>query len=254
MFIKTCKYCGNKFETKRYPTVFCSQSCYFKYKRAKANENRLKLIEAYDKSLGAFLKDGYIYFKKKCAHCGNEFYANKSTGKYCCQKCHDEASWERSSKRRKAPSPSLMKGVALKMMKTCEMCGKSFVSQKITTRFCSSACARKFRNTSGYGQTEKIQKQKTPLEPKDLMRISEAAEYLSISRTTLYRALWDGAFEVSEVHGVYLIRKSSIDEYLASNSTIFKRHAEKDGLDNPEVKIYANPIATTPSEYITLVK
>ena len=86
------------------------------------------------------------------------------------------------------------------------------------------------------------------------MRISEAAEYLSISRTTLYRALWDGAFEVSEVHGVYLIRKSSIDEYLASNSTIFKRQAEKDGLDNPEVKIYANPIATTPSEYITLVK
>ena len=77
MFIMTCKYCGNKFETKRYPTVFCSQSCYFKYKRAKANENRLKLIEAYDKSLGAFLKDGHIYFKKKCAHCGNEFY-------HCC--------------------------------------------------------------------------------------------------------------------------------------------------------------------------
>ena len=81
MFQKTCKQCGTVFKTTRYPTVFCSQSCYFKFKRAEANKKRLEQIQTYDKSLGAFLKDGYIYFHKTCANCGREYITRFINGK-----------------------------------------------------------------------------------------------------------------------------------------------------------------------------
>ena len=49
-----------------------------------------------------------------------------------------------------------------------------------------------------------------PKKPKDLMRIADVAEYMSMSRTSVYRAMWKGAFEVTEVGGVVLIKKSSV--------------------------------------------
>ena len=55
MFQKTCKQCGIVFQivfkTTSYPTVLCSQSCYFKFKRAEANKKHHEQIQSYDKSL-----------------------------------------------------------------------------------------------------------------------------------------------------------------------------------------------------------
>lgn len=253
MFKKTCKYCGKTFETKRYPSVFCSQSCYFKYKRAAANEKRLEQIIAYDKSLGAFLKDGYIYFRKKCVYCGNSFISTKSTGKYCCIRCHDADGASRRRKNRKPIESSALKGVSLKIVKTCEMCRKRFVARKAITKFCSSECARKFRRKYYKSPDPSNKVPENPISSKELMRIAEAAEYLSVSRTTLYRALWNGLFEVTEVQGVYLIRKASIDEYVEKNASIILKRADESVSLEPEAT-YANPIVANPNEYITLTE
>lgn len=86
------------------------------------------------------------------------------------------------------------------------------------------------------------------------MRIAEAAEYLSVSRTTVYRALWNGLFEASEVQGVYLIRKTSIDAYVEKNASVISKRTGESVSRDPVQATYANPIAANPNEYITLTE
>lgn len=40
-FEKKCECCGKKFETKRYPTKYCSQACYRKMQRTAVNKRKI---------------------------------------------------------------------------------------------------------------------------------------------------------------------------------------------------------------------
>ena len=88
-FEKTCECCGKKFVTKRYPTKYCSQQCYFKVRRTKKNERKMQLIQQYDSSIGVICQDGKLLYPKVCEHCGKEFMAPRPNGRFCCTKCHD---------------------------------------------------------------------------------------------------------------------------------------------------------------------
>ena len=59
-FQRKCKFCGKVFNTKRYPNQFCSQSCYFKSKRAERNAAKVKAIKESDPDLRPVIVDGYV--------------------------------------------------------------------------------------------------------------------------------------------------------------------------------------------------
>lgn len=88
-FEKTCEWCGKQFQTKRYPTKFCSQSCYFKNRAAAKNQRKIQLIKQYDSSLDVVCEGSRMFYRKICDHCGKEFLAPRSNGRFCCTKCHD---------------------------------------------------------------------------------------------------------------------------------------------------------------------
>ena len=57
-----------------------------------------------------------------------------------------------------------------------------------------------------------------------------------------------GAFEVTEVGGVVLIKKSSVDAYISKNSESRKRIIEQE----PAQEISVNPVISNSLEYITI--
>lgn len=71
---------------------------------------------------------------------------------------------------------------------------------------------------------------------------------MSMSRTSVYRAMWKGAFEVTEVGGVVLIKKSSVDAYNSKNSESRKRIMEPESAQ----EISVNPVISNSLDYITI--
>ena len=57
-FQRKCRFCGKVFETKRYPNQFCSQSCYFKSKRAQRNAAKVNAIKQANPELQPVIQDG----------------------------------------------------------------------------------------------------------------------------------------------------------------------------------------------------
>lgn len=49
------------------------------------------------------------------------------------------------------------------------------------------------------------------VDDKPLMRLSEAAEYLGVSRRWLYRRIWSGELPASKIGGLYFVRKEDLD-------------------------------------------
>ena len=86
-FEKKCECCGKMFETKRYPTKYCSQACYRKMQRTAVNKRKMKLMKQYDSSLDVICDDGTLRFRKVCDHCGKEFIAYKQTTMFCSSAC-----------------------------------------------------------------------------------------------------------------------------------------------------------------------
>ena len=107
-FQRKCRFCGKVFETKRYPNQFCSQSCYFKSKRAQRNAAKVNAIKQANPELQPVIQDG-----------------NGS-----CQK--DQS----------LHVPILHEGY-LRYRHVCEYCGKSFLSPNENVKFCSKSCYRK---------------------------------------------------------------------------------------------------------------
>ena len=86
-FEKTCECCGKTFVTKRYPTKYCSQSCYRKMQRTAVNLRKMQFMKQYDSSLEVTCDDGKLRFRKFCAHCGKEFTGYKQTTMFCSSAC-----------------------------------------------------------------------------------------------------------------------------------------------------------------------
>lgn len=60
---------------------------------------------------------------------------------------------------------------------------------------------------------------KMALGPHDILTPKQAAEYLQLSRKTVYRIIERGELIAARVGGQYRIRKSHVDLFLASRST-----------------------------------
>ena len=70
--------------------------------------------------------------------------------------------------------------------------------------------------------------------PSDLLRLSEAARYLGVSRRWLYRRIWSGELPASKVGGLYFIRKSDLDALVTPARATASARMEAEPRISPE--------------------
>lgn len=111
----------------------------------------------------------------------------------------------------------------MQITKKCECCGKTFIAQKTTTRYCSHKCnskaykqeKRQFKmvgiNYSTMKEIERISDKYEKIKDKEYLSVSETAFLLSVGRTTTYRYLREGKLKAIQTKGKTFIRRSDID-------------------------------------------
>ena len=96
-----------------------------------------KQITRVDKSITPIMAT--IYYDKACAFCGDAFKASRPRGKYCSQRCANDAyiAWRRMKMEQKRAKA-----------KTCILCSAPVLQGKGRIRlYCSAACKQKaYRN------------------------------------------------------------------------------------------------------------
>ena len=223
-FEKTCECCGKKYVTKRYPTKYCSAQCYNKLRRTRRNERKMELIQQYDSAFPVVCQDGILRYPKVCDHCGKEFMAPRPNGRFCCTKCHDAHDRKNRQEYKDVVTSeerrNILKGKFLPLKKYCTHCGKEFTAYKQTTMFCSSACAKKYRihqeltyrATKVTAQSVEQERSRVMYKwaDKEVLTASAAAEYLGVSRKSIYRWAAQGILKPVTLPGEFLISKESI--------------------------------------------
>lgn len=269
-FQRKCKFCGKVFNTKRYPNQFCSQSCYFKSKRAERNAAKVKAIKESDPDLRPVIVDGYVRYKHQCKYCKREFMSVRSSASFCSKQCY-----RRQMKGLKDESDKIAKvaetleraeyynekfrGKALKFTKVCPVCGQEFVASKVTTMFCSNACARRFRqHQSAEERQKRMTAQKVELQltkaksvASDTMRPEEVARYLGVARATVYRYIEKGIIPAVMLPGATLIARDCLDE-LFRQGKVFREPRKAPVRIMPEVQ--HSPVVEQSGEYISIAE
>ena len=105
----------------------------------------------------------------------------------------------------------------MKHEKYCKYCGKKFIAEKSHTRYCSHTCNRRaYKAELKKRNYEFIDELETSLQMakdsvKEILSVSEAAEFLGIGKSTLYRYIANGIVKVLQLPGVVRIRKKDIE-------------------------------------------
>ena len=112
-----------------------------------------------------------------------------------------------------------MTATKITVKRVCEFCGKEFVSQKITTRFCSKDCANKAYKMrlrlKNVQQSEKQTEEKPAsiLKNKEYLSVNEAAIILGVSRKSAYNLIYKGILSATRFSKrLTIIRRSDIEE------------------------------------------
>ncbi len=105
----------------------------------------------------------------------------------------------------------------------CQHCGQEFVAKTTVTKFCSDNCAK--RNYKKRKREEKIQQapsldkqqlqfNRSRVEEKEFLSISETCSLIGASRMTIYRQIKNGNIRVSKIGRRVIIKRSEIDNLL----------------------------------------
>jgi excisionase family DNA binding protein len=112
----------------------------------------------------------------------------------------------------------------LKITKICEFCEKEFEARTFYTRYCSHSCNRKHYKKKL--REEKIDRANISFQTdrkakmadgtpnyryKDYFSITEVADYIGISRRTVYRLIKNKDLKIHKLGGRTIIKKSSIE-------------------------------------------
>ena len=114
----------------------------------------------------------------------------------------------------------------LRIQKVCDWCGKEFLSQKTTTRYCSKRCAERAykdrvrRQRISDAEAEvRIRSMERPfheIREKTFLRIKETARLLDVSVRTVYNLIYTGKLQASKLSSrLTIISKDDVDAMLA---------------------------------------
>ena len=260
-FKKVCKVCGRTFHSAKYSSRFCSENCYMKAKNW-AKETRYLLEKEGD---GRTLNQ--LLYHKECLFCGLPFTARNTRAVYCsprCGKLHRKAKSD-AQKVASGPENSGFNSVAnpsasreFYISKVCAHCGKEFVAQRVTTMFCSTNCARKYRSRQKLEDKRKRVTEETirqNIAARDMnspdseyIRMTDAAAFLGVSKRTLMRYMEQGIIKSKKLPRVTLIEKKHLRELLASDVSYKVKTKVK--IDIP--KDESNPVFS--GDYMTITE
>lgn len=146
---KTCIICGKNFDTFRKTRVTCSSECAQKKNAPNGNgtTKKIDLIEFIKNN-----KDGFDYVEKsgrrvslKCRKCGGIIVRDRKTIlRYNteCEHCKEIEKHKEAVQK----LTSFLNALALsKTPRKCEKCGKEFLSEYATQKYCSKKCGQKAR-------------------------------------------------------------------------------------------------------------
>ncbi len=126
-----------------------------------------------------------------------------------------------------------MTATKITFKRVCELCGKEFLSQKITTRFCSKDCANKAYKMrlrlKNVQQSEKQTEEKplSQLKDKDYLSVSEAAIILGLSRKSAYNLIYKGILKATRFcEKLTIIRRSDI-EAMFDKGEVYQKQSRK---------------------------
>lgn len=109
----------------------------------------------------------------------------------------------------------------LTFKKHCEFCGAEFTAQKSTTRFCSHRCASQAYKAKKRQQVEREVGEKFFMEEEKQRKLNldnvfvmtprDAAAYLGVGKSTIYRYLQSGQIKALRLQAKTLIRREDLD-------------------------------------------
>lgn len=105
--------------------------------------------------------------------------------------------------------------------KKCEWCGQSFITHSFNARFCSKRCTGaayreqvRRERMEAFVLTEErkdLRAEREPLVGKNVLSPTEAAQWLGVSRATMYRYLATNHIRCLQIRGRTFIRRADID-------------------------------------------
>lgn len=114
----------------------------------------------------------------------------------------------------------------LRVQRVCDWCGKEFLSQKTTTRYCSKRCAehaykdrvRRQRISEAEAEVRFRRKDRSlqMIQGSAYLRVKETAKLLDISVRTVYNLIYTGKLQASKLSSrLTIISKDDVDAMLA---------------------------------------
>ena len=114
----------------------------------------------------------------------------------------------------------------LRIKKICDWCGKEFLSQKTTTRYCSKRCAehaykdrvRRQRISEAEAEVRVHTKEKSIQKIRDnpYLRIKETAQLLDVSVRTVYNLIYTGKLKAAKLSSrLTIISKADVEAMLS---------------------------------------
>ena len=104
--------------------------------------------------------------------------------------------------------------------KVCKFCGKSFIAQSSTTKYCCTSCASRahkaeLKAKQQQADSEDIrERNRQKLLSQEFLSVPSACELLSISRPTIYKMIANGkikAYRISE--RIIRIKRADLEQF-----------------------------------------
>ena len=105
----------------------------------------------------------------------------------------------------------------------CQFCGKEFTARTTVTKYCSHKCNQRDYKKSLRdkniirSENETVKPtidQLTLIQNKEILSLKEAAIFLGVSRTTLYRMRKNGFIQFKNIGSKYIVYKKNIEKLL----------------------------------------
>ena len=121
----------------------------------------------------------------------------------------------------------MIKKEIIELLTVCVCCGKEFIAQRVTTMFCSNACARKYRAKQKLEEKHKritaetvrqniaIRDMNSP--DSEYIMAADAARFLGLSKRTMIRYIQLGIVKAKKLTKMTLIEKKHLREILESD-------------------------------------
>ena len=111
-----------------------------------------------------------------------------------------------------------------RVLRTCELCGKEFYAQKVTTRYCSKRCnelaykKRRRQKQISEAESRVLQKPIEEVGKKEFLSLQETSVLFGITKRSVYNLIYNGVLKAFKLSSrMTLIRRADIEHIFESH-------------------------------------